>query len=77
MVLAPNVLIRPTAMSTLGYHTFTEHEPSLLTMPRPYSSTHTTYEHEQSQSALGSIGQFDSERSSTFDVNWLQIKVIC
>jgi len=33
-------------------------------IPRPYSSTQTTYGHEQSQSALGSIGQFDSERSS-------------
>jgi len=36
--LAPNVLMRSTAI------------------PRPYSSTHTTYEHEQSQSALGNIG---------------------
>ena len=59
--LAPNML-RSTARSTLDYQTFTEHEPSLLTVPRPYSSTHTTYEHEQSQSALGSIGQFDSDR---------------
>ena len=33
----------------------------MLTIPRPYSSTQTTYDHEQSQSALQSIGQFDSE----------------
>jgi len=32
--LAPNML-RPTAMSTLDYQTFAEHEPSLLTIPRP------------------------------------------
>ena len=61
--LAPNML-RPTAMSTLGYRTFTEHEPSLLPMPRLYSSTQTTYDVEQSQSALENIGQFGSERSS-------------
>jgi len=54
-------MLRPTAMSTLDYRTFTEHEPSLLTIPRPYNSAQTTYDHKQSQSALGSIGQFDSE----------------
>jgi len=58
--LAPNML-RPTAMD---YQTFTEHEPSLLTQPRLYSSTQTTYDVEQSQSALENIGQFGSERSS-------------
>ena len=58
--LAPN-MIRPTVMSTLDYQTFAEHEPFLLAIPCPYSSTQTTYDHEQSQSALESIGQFGSE----------------
>jgi len=53
-------------MSTLGSHTFPVHEPSLLTMPQPYSYTQIAYDVEQSQSALENIGQFGSERSSKF-----------
>ena len=62
--LAPNVVIRPTASSTFTYSTFAQHEPSIFTQPRLYSSTQTAYDVEQSQSALGNIGQFVSERSS-------------
>jgi len=57
--LAPN-MIRSTAM----------HEPSMLTQPCLYSSTQTTYDVEQSQSALANIGQFGSERAAkdTFEI---------